>query len=187
MGLLNVENPRISEFAYSQIARVLHWISALIILCVVMPLGVAISYFEPADETIKFKFYNFHESFGIVILVLTLMRLMYRWIEPAPPLPNETPSTIRVMARTSHVFLYLLLLLMPTIGFLATNAWGFPLVLFDFILFPSPIGKDEEIAKWLSALHWTGAVTISIIIAIHVCGGLYHRFVKRDFLSRRMY
>ena len=186
---LHHETAPVQQFClrYPPPLRYLHWISALLVLGVVIPLGLIISYFELPDEIIKFKLYNFHESFGIVILILTLIRLMYRWHEPAPPWPNETPKIIRFMAGTSHILLYLLLVLVPIVGFLATNAWGFPLALFDLVLLPSPSGKDEEIAKWLSALHWAGALTMTGIITIHVCGGLYHRFAKRDRLSRRMY
>ena len=51
-----------------------------------------------------------------------------------------------------------LLVLMPVIGFLATNAWGFPLTVFGVLPLPVPFGKDEELAKLLSFLHWCGAI-----------------------------
>ena len=52
---------------------------------------------------------------------------------------------------------------------------------------PSPIGKDEAIAKALSFTHWCGAVSMGVLLAAHVAGGLYHRFMARDALARRMF
>ena len=75
---------------------------------------------------------------------------------------------------------------MPVTGFLATNAWGFPLSVFGVLPVPSPLGKDEDIAKVLSLLHWCGAVTIVSLILAHLAGVIYHTFVRRDGLLQRM-
>jgi cytochrome b561 len=99
----------------------------------------------------------------------------------------DTPAWVRLLAGFSHASLYALLVLMPITGFLATNAWGFPLKVFEVLPLPSPIGKDEAIAKALSFTHWCGAVSMGTLLAAHVAGGLYHRFMARDALSRRMF
>jgi cytochrome b561 len=82
--------------------------------------------------------------------------------------------------------LYALLVLMPVIGFLATNAWGFPLKVFGVLPLPAPYGKDEELAKMLSLLHWCGAVALITLIGAHLMGVIYHTFVRRDGLLQRM-
>jgi len=171
---------------YASPTRYLHWITAAIVLLLVVPMGVWLAYFRPADEALKLRLYNLHESFGVLVFGLALLRLFYRWVRPAPPWPAETPSAVRGMARVSHTLLYLLLTLMPITGFLATNAWGFPLALFNVLPLPSPVGKDEALAKVLSTLHWSGAALMGSLIALHVAGAVYHRFVKRDRLARRM-
>jgi cytochrome b561 len=51
---------------------------------------------------------------------------------------------------------------------------------------PVPIGKNEEIAKVLSFLHWCGALTIILLITAHLGGVIYHTFVRRDGLLQRM-
>ena len=175
------------EPRYSWPARHLHWITAGIVLLLVIPMGVWLAYFRPADEALKLRLYNLHESFGILVFVLALIRLAYRGLRPAPPWPSDTPVSIRRMARISHALLYLLLILMPITGFLATNAWGFPLAIFNVLPLPSPIGKDEALAKVLSTLHWTGAALMGSLIALHFAGAVYHRFIKRDRLARRMF
>jgi len=168
-------------------ARLLHWVTALLVIAVVIPAGVWIRYFEPADQAFKMRLYNLHESFGIVVFALVLIRLVYRWLYPPPAWPVATAAWVRLLAGLSHSSLYVLLILMPVTGFLATNAWGFPLKVFEIVPLPSPIGKDEALAKALSFTHWCGAVAMGVLLTAHLLGGIYHRFVARDPLARRMF
>ena len=170
---------------YAASSRWLHWLTALLLLFVI-PLGVWIAYFEPADESFKMRLYNVHESLGVLVFVLVLARIVNRFLNPPPPLPPDMPAWMRFAAHANHVGLYLLLLLMPLTGFLATNAWGFPLSVFDVLPIPSPVGKDEALAKVLSLLHWCGAIAIGLLIVGHLAGVVHHSFVRRDGLLRRM-
>jgi cytochrome b561 len=51
---------------------------------------------------------------------------------------------------------------------------------------PSPIGKDEALAQWLSRFHWGGAIAIILLIGGHLGGVVYHTFIRRDGLLKRM-
>ncbi len=171
---------------YRATARWLHGIVAVLVLLLVIPAGVWIRYFEPANEAFKFRLYNIHESLGVIVFLLTLLRLVWRWIHPPPAWPVGTPAMIRLASGFSHASLYALLILMPVTGFLATNAWGFPLKVFEILPLPSPIGKDETLAKALSFTHWCGAIAMGVILFAHLLGAVYHRFIARDALARRM-
>jgi cytochrome b561 len=170
---------------YIAAARWLHWLTAILLL-VVITAGLWIVYFEPKDESLKFRLYNIHESLGVIVFALAIGRLLTRWRNPPPPLPPDTPALIQQCARVTHLSLYALMLLMPAIGFLATNAWGFPLKLFDLIPLPSPIGKDEALAGTLSFLHGCGAVAIGTLIGAHLGGVAHHTFIRRDGVLKRM-
>ncbi|HPU54574.1 MAG TPA: cytochrome b/b6 domain-containing protein [Burkholderiaceae bacterium] len=170
---------------YVASSRWLHWTMAAL-MAVVIVAGIWIKYFEPADEPFKMRLYNLHESVGVVVFVLALVRLVNRWRHPPPPLPAGTPAVIHLAAGVTHMALYALLLLMPVIGFLATNAWGFPLTVFGVRPMPVPLGKNEELAKLLSLLHLSGAIAVVLLIGGHLMGVVYHTFVRRDGLLRRM-
>ena len=94
--------------------------------------------------------------------------LLNRCLNPPPSLPPDTPRGVRIAARVNHWGLYALLVLMPITGFLATNAWGFPLSVFGVLPLPVPLGKNEEIAKALSLMHWCGAIAIILLIFGHL-------------------
>ena len=170
---------------YTATARWLHWLTA-VLLFVVIPIGIWIRFFEPANEAFKLRLYNIHESLGVIVFVLVLIRLWHRFRHPPPPLPAGTPAAIHMAARVSHITLYVLLVLMPITGFLATNSWGFPLSVFGVLPLPSPVGKDEDLAKILSLLHLCGAITLVLLIGAHLMGVIYHTFIRRDGLLKRM-
>ncbi|MET0542368.1 MAG: cytochrome b/b6 domain-containing protein [Variovorax sp.] len=170
---------------YAASSRWLHWLTALLLLFII-PLGIWIAFFEPADEGFKLRLYNLHESLGVLVFVLVLLRIVNRLRNPPPPLPDDMPGWMRFAAHATHYGLYALLFLMPLTGFLATNAWGFPLSWFGVLPIPSPVGKDEALARTLSFLHWCGAITIGLLILGHLAGVVHHTFVRRDGLLRRM-
>lgn len=172
--------------SYTPATKWMHGVNAALVLIVVIPVGFWIHFFEPTDENFKMKLYNIHESFGLTIFAITLARLAWRWLNPSLSWPPNTPRWIKIASVLSHTCLYLLLILMPVTGFLATNAWGFPLMLFDWIPIPSPIAKDETLAKALSSCHWYGALSMCGLIFIHTMGYIYHRLIARDAFSKRM-
>jgi len=170
---------------YAASSRWLHWLTVLLLLAII-PLGLWIGFFEPADEKFKYRLYNLHESLGVLMFVLVLLRLVNRQLNPPPPLPGDMPAWMKFVAHANHIGLYALLVLMPLTGFLATNAWGFPLQVFNVLPIPSPVGKDEALAKVLSFLHLCGAITIVLLILGHLAGVVHHTFIRRDGLLRRM-
>ncbi|MCC6720514.1 MAG: cytochrome b [Acetobacteraceae bacterium] len=165
--------------------RWLHWLTAGSIL-VVLVAGIWMTKFEPADEALKLRLYNIHESFGVAIFVMTLARLVVRWRNPPPPLPDDLPALMKLAALANHVALYVLLIVQPTIGFLATNAWGFPLHWFGVVPIPAPVGLNVPLAEALSLLHWLGAMAMLVLLAMHIAAVVFHSFIRRDEIWDRM-
>ncbi len=166
-------------------ARWLHWLTAASIL-VILVAGFWMTFFEPEDEALKFRLYNIHESFGVTVFVLVLARLWVRWRNPPPPLPRGMPALMRLAAALNHAALYVLLLVQPVVGFLGTNAWGFPLTWFGLVPIPSPLGRHETLAPVLSQLHWFGAVAMLVLLAMHVGAVIHHTLIRKDGLWGRM-
>lgn len=170
---------------YDAVSRALHWLTALLVLGIAA-LGLVLGHAAPADEPTKFALYNIHESVGLTVLALTLLRLAWRAGHPAPPLPAGMPAPLRLLARANHAAFYALLLAMPVVGFLATNAWGFPVRLYGLVPLPDPVGRNPPLAETLSAIHAVAGWTLLGLIALHVAGALWHGLVRRDGTLRRM-
>jgi cytochrome b561 len=170
---------------YTTIARVLHWLTALLVLVQVV-LGVWMTAFEPAKAANKFLLYDIHENIGFTLLLITLGRLAWRLTHPVPPLPTDLPAGLRLAARANHAAFYLLLIVQPITGFLATNAWGFPFAYLKLIPIPSPIGRHETLAPVLSAIHDSGALVFVVLVVLHASAALWHQFIRRDGTLSKM-
>jgi cytochrome b561 len=171
---------------YAASLRVLHWLMAALVV-VMFVLGLWIRYFEPKTPALDHRLYNLHESTGVTIFALLLLRVILRLTNPAPKLAPRTPGWVRGLATVNQAALYVLLFAMPIIGFLDANAWGAPLTWFEAVPIPSPIGRQPEaIAQQIANFHWWGAVVLFVLIALHFAGAAYHGLVRRDATLRHM-
>jgi cytochrome b561 len=169
---------------YSAPARFFHW-SVAILMLVVWPVGQVIDWVYEI-EWAKTLGYAVHENLAVLIWVLVLARLAYRWLNPPPPLPASMPKVQQLAAHAVHAGLYMFLFLMPIVGFVATNAWGFPLDLAGLLPLPDPIGNNEAAGKVLSWIHEYAAYVLLALIVIHIAAALFHHFVQKDGMLRRM-
>jgi cytochrome b561 len=85
-----------------------------------------------------------------------------------------------------HRLLYAILLIQPIIGWWGTSAFGAPINVFWLFELPPLVSKDELAAKQILAWHGIVGITLSAIVAIHISAALFHHFVRRDEVLRRM-
>ncbi|MCS7268418.1 MAG: cytochrome b [Geminicoccaceae bacterium] len=168
--------------------RLFHWVTALLVLGQWL-LGRYMVGLGPEALTEKFVLYQRHKSLGLVILALTLLRLVWRLLEPARPAhPPTMPLWQRRAAAVNHALLYLLLLAMPITGFLAAAAspLGIPTLLFGVIPIPHPIGPDARLEAFLLGLHQFEGWVLAALLALHVGAALKHHLIDRDRVLVRM-
>lgn len=174
------------SYRYSAVARLLHWLTVLLV-AVMFVLGIAMVYLVPdSAEALSHRLYNTHESLGVVVLLVTLLRLVWRWRHPPAPLPARVPRIFHVAGHANHALLYIMLLVQPVVGVLRDNADGFQVTWFEVVPVPTLIGKHEALADALSAVHWYGAVLIALLIGAHIGGALFHGVIRRDGVLQRM-
>ncbi len=170
---------------YSLFARALHWISAVTVVGVYVS-GMWLGFFQPPDGPFQDALYNFHESFGVTLFAVTLIRLLSRFATGVPAMPASTPAIVRIGSTLNHGALYAVLLAQPVIGFLANNAGGYQLSWFNLVNLPDPIGKNNALSDQLFKLHDTFGWALAILVTMHLLGSAYHGWVKKDGIVSRM-
>lgn len=175
---------------YGSPAKWFHWITVGL-MAVALPTGFVIKFITgDSDGAYKMGFYAIHESAGLTVLIVAVARLAWRWRHPPPPHPAHLPAPMRIAATAVHHALYALLILQPVLGFLATNAWGFPLqgqtAYLGFIELPKFMEAWEGLAQVLSRLHTAGAYLFAALLAAHVGGAIFHHAIRRDGTLMRM-
>jgi cytochrome b561 len=173
------------SYRYDAAARTLHWLTVLLVAAMFV-LGVSMVYLVPDSDPWSHRLFNTHESLGVVVLLVMLTRLAYRWGHPPAPLPAAVPRLFHHVGHANHVLLYALLLIQPVVGLLRDNADGFQVTWFERLPLPSLTGKNEALAHALSAVHWYGAVLIALLIGAHIVGALFHAIIRRDGVLQRM-
>ncbi|MBP0447567.1 cytochrome b [Roseomonas sp. SSH11] len=170
---------------YDAVSRFIHWLTVALVLSVAV-LGLWIAHARPEEEAFKLRLYNIHESIGVTIWVLTLARLAWRIAHPPPPLPPDLSPLLAFAARANHVAFYVWLLTMPVVGFVATNAWGFPLTWFGLVPLPDPVGQNTPLAETLTLIHRLMAWSLVGMILLHAGAALWHQFARRDGTLEKM-
>ncbi|HEY2254305.1 MAG TPA: cytochrome b/b6 domain-containing protein, partial [Variovorax sp.] len=115
-------------------AKAFHWLIAALIF-VQFALGWLASSWRLSPA--KLNLFVWHKSTGMLILVLVILRLLWRLATPAPPLPVDSPIWERAAAHISHLLLYALMLAMPISGWIINAATGVPFRIFWRIPLPA--------------------------------------------------
>jgi cytochrome b561 len=178
---------------YSRVAMVLHW--AIAILIVANFFGALwfdslLASDAPADKQLGFRLIQLHKAAGLTILTLTLARILWRLVNPPPPLPAGMPDWQRAASKASHVLLYLLMILVPLGGWVMVSAspLDFPISWFGLFEWPQlPIPNNKALAEQVSEGHETFAKVLMGLAALHLLAALKHQFVDRDNLLARMW
>jgi cytochrome b561 len=175
--------PEIATPGYTLTARVLHWLTAALVLTMI-PIGLAMANadFGPAQDTL----YHLHRSIGAVLLPLVVVRLIYRLAHPAPPLPADIPALQQIAAYATHWALYALLLVQPVVGWIATSAYRAPILVFWLFELPPIWPVDQPFSERVFVVHrWIG-IAIAVLLCGHIGAALFHHFIRRDRVLMRM-
>jgi len=167
---------------YSHPAIVLHWLSAMLILCG-FSLGLTMTGLEFGPT--KFRWYAIHKWIGITVFLVALVRLAWRRVRPPPP-PAPMPAWQQRAAAAAHALLYVLMLTIPVSGWLYSSATGVQVVYLGLVPLPDLVAKDRALAAALRLVHVGLNSALAALVFVHVGAALRHRFIDRDAVLARM-
>jgi cytochrome b561 len=169
--------------AYTMTARVLHWTTAFLILSMI-PLGIVIA--NEWGGSAQDFLYDLHRSIGAAIIPLIVLRLIYRWTHPPLPLPDDLPELQRLAAHATHWGLYILLIVQPFIGWIATSAYPASVTVFGLFELPPIWPEDRPFSEQLFSVHSLMGIAIACLVSVHIGAALYHHFVRKDRILMRV-
>ena len=186
---------RNSATSWGWVARLLHWVMALMIL-VLIGVGIYMSDFE-TDLIRQFQLIQMHKSFGFTVFVLAVVRVIWRFTNPTPALPDGMPQWQVSASHVSHALLYLLILAMPITGWLMVTSSPLndpgaypvqiPNLVFGLFAMPDPYPTgSKELSDTFATIHWALAYLLILVLLLHVAAALKHQLVDRDGLLMRM-
>lgn len=171
---------------YSCVAIVLHWLIALLIL-VNFALGWTAHVLDESD--VDQAITNLHKSIGIIVLLLSVLRLLWRLGNEPPALPEGMSALEQVAARAGHWLLYAFMIAVPVAGWWMSSAFPqrHPLTLFGLVELPFlPVRMGLPQAFAAHDFHRWLAVAMILLVAGHTAAALRHHFLLRDDVLSRM-
>jgi cytochrome b561 len=168
---------------YSAVAKLLHWlIFALVAAQFVIAFTMPDIHRDTPDEGLV----AWHLSVGAVILLVVVLRLLWRLSHPAPAPLAGTPQWQRSLYRLVHGLLYFILVVDPVLGWGNASSRGYPVSLFGVIPLPALFEKGSRLGHSLGDIHSTLAWVLLFLIGVHIAVALYHQFIVKDGTLRRM-
>lgn len=172
-----------SESQYGVVAKGFHWLLFLMLTFSVIAGNLLASMPKGAE---KLEAAGMHKSFGVVLLTLIMLRLVWRLINETPRLPNETTAGEAFIAKAMHWGLYVLMFAQPLSGIMMSQAAGFPVSFFGFFELPVFLDKDPELAKTFLTIHGTVWILLVISVIGHAGAALHHHFIRKDNVLKQM-
>lgn len=151
---------------YDRVSIWLHWLIAAA-MAIQFATGWLWGIYERGSEP-RFILFRIHIVVGSVIFALALIRISWRLTHKAPPPPAGMSRATFIASKAAHGLLYLAIIVQPLLGLLTITAFG------------------KSIGRWPRDLHMILVNVIAAIILIHVAAAIWHQFVRRDNLMRRM-
>ena len=182
MALLN------SAGRYGVVAKLFHWTVFLIFVnqyvtgSVMMRLGKGQAFLGYSGG----ELYTWHKSAGVVVLVVVLLRIVWRKTTPLPDWAETLEDWERAVTKWVERVLYACMILMPVSGYVFTMAGGYNFKLFGLVKLPVLIEKNAGLAAAGEWSHLIIGYMIVIALTLHIGLGLKHHLVNKDRFLNRM-
>jgi cytochrome b561 len=169
---------------WGSISRLFHWALGFVIIGM-LAYGWWMNHMAARPDRVFHR--SIHADIGYVILLLMVVRLIWRGINPVPALPSDAPRWQRIAARVSHGALYAITILVALLGWAHSGAhkpdyadW------FGLFRVPQFTSTDKANADTFENLHIYLAYVLIALVAIHILAALVHLMVRRDNVASRM-
>lgn len=165
------------------VSQSLHWLIVLIIL-VQGIIGLTMGGMRNSPD--KIQIYALHKSFGLTVLALVTLRLLWRWYAGTPRPVLGTPTWQAGIASVTHWGLYALLFAIPLSGWVMNSAAGFPLQWFHLFNLPALAARDHDLHETTESLHQLLFWVLVAVATVHAAAAFYHHIFQRDATLARM-
>lgn len=169
---------------YGIISQLFHWVIAGIIIS-----NYYLVYrrdYIPETNPDNLAYILLHKALGVTVLILGALFLFWRITNVKPLLPLSTPNYERVLAKSMHHLLLLLIILMPVSGVLMSVFASRPISVFGWFTIPALAQANETWQGIFYTSHvWLSYIIIAVV-SLHVLGALKHQFIYKDNILRRI-
>lgn len=174
---------RNSQTQYGAIARLFHW---LIVGMIILQVTLAFIFEGMPRGLEKIAVIGLHKSVGMTILILAILRLLWRFYNPQPALPLHMKVYQRVLSKVTHGGLYLILFALPVSGWIMSSAAKIPVSYFGLFNFPDWVSPDKDLVRLSKDIHESLVYLLLALVSLHIAAVIWHQWIVKDGILYRM-
>jgi cytochrome b561 len=171
------------QMAYTRTARIIHWLMTILIIGM-LALGWYMMAIE--DEPGSDWYFNTHKSIGITLILLVVLRLLWRLAHQPGLLPKHLPHWQVTASKVSHYLLYATMFAMPLAGFTGALFSKHGIAFFGQQL-PTIVTSNHAMAELFFFIHSVIAWVFVALISLHLLAALKHLFIDKDKVFQRIW
>lgn len=172
-----------TKHRFDPLTQSLHWLVALLVITS-YAIGVVREDLPKGD--FRSWLLTVHMSLGMIVFALSIVRLMWRSITPAPtPIAGQSSST-RLAAKAGHALLYVAMFAVPVVGLLAAWIKGRTVGFFNLAILPTPFPVDKALGSQIEHLHTFAGHAMMLLAGGHALAAIAHQFWLKDGTLGRM-
>ena len=168
---------------YSTLSITLHWLT--LVLMVAIYASIELHESLPRGHVLRGPMEDWHIYLGVCLLPIALFRAVTILRAKIPAIVPQPPTWQMRITKLMKLYLYVLMIGAPLIGWIMVNAEGNVVSLWGLAL-PSLISESESLAGIASEAHEILGVSGYFFIAIHAFAALYHHYLVKDNTLKRM-
>ena len=173
-----------TALSWGIVSRWFHWVLGTAIIGMIA-YGWWMNHIPPRADKLFYR--SIHADIGYLLLLLMVLRLIWRGLNPTPEPAADIPRVLRIAATVNHWALYLVTIVVAMLGWAMAGARA-PDYSSWFGLFNVPqfTSVDKAAANAYEERHILFAYILLALIVLHVAAAAWHHFVKRDRVTMRM-
>lgn len=169
---------------HSNVLIAIHWLMAVLLVATAITMEVRGLY--PKGSAARELIKTAHYILGMVVFGFVWVRLLIRVMGTAPQITTQPPAWQTMLGHLVHIVLYVLMVGLPLLGWLALSAKGKPVPLLWGLQLPILIAENRDTAHLLKEIHEIAARIGYGVLVLHAGAALLHHYVFRDNTLLRM-
>jgi cytochrome b561 len=166
-----------SRYRYGAVTQLIHWLTVILVgtAYIVSPGGREERVYSTTFDAVR----QTHETIGILVFALVLVRILWRLLEPTPQAPPMAPW-MKHSASAAHVALYALLVAIPLTAIAGAWLEGHPFTIFGIGDVGPMLSQVHDLGQSIAYVHTILGNVIIWLAGLHAAAALFHHYVLRD-------
>ena len=183
--IMRSEQANFSRYAsgYDGVARFLHW---LVVVLIAAQFVIGWTMPDIHKGTRPDGLIAWHLGVGAALIAAVVVRIVWRLTHTPAPSPASLSPFLRIVSHITHGLLYLALVAVPLLGWANASSRGWSVKLLGVLPYPGISAVGSSVGHEMGDIHGYLAWVLFALVALHIAGALFHRFVLKDQTMQRM-